>query len=108
MLQRLRLRLRLRHGRAHRLGAFLEFPPDAVRLHGLFMPVPGEALDPDHGEVAAEAAEALDQRDGRTATRCSQRCREAAKPKSKFALLPARTEIITTEHVRQLMDQEGV
>lgn len=31
-----------------------------------------------------------------------------AKPKSKFALLPARGEIITTEHVRQLMDQEGI
>ena len=33
---------------------------------------------------------------------------KAAKPKSKFALLPARGEIITTEHVRQLMDQEGI
>ena len=33
---------------------------------------------------------------------------EAVKPKSKFALLPARNEIITTEHVRQLMDQEGI
>ena len=33
---------------------------------------------------------------------------KAAKPKSKFALLPARNEIITTEHVRQLMDQEGI
>lgn len=32
----------------------------------------------------------------------------AAKPKSKFALLPARKEIITTEHIRQLMDQEGI
>jgi len=32
----------------------------------------------------------------------------AAKPKSKFALLPARNEIITTEQVRQLMDQEGI
>ena len=35
----------------------------------------------------------------------------AARParlKSKFALLPARDEIITTEHVRDLMDQEGV
>ena len=31
-----------------------------------------------------------------------------AKPKSKFALLPARNEIITTAHVRQLMDQEGI
>jgi hypothetical protein len=29
-------------------------------------------------------------------------------PKSKFALLPARDEVITTEHVRDLMDQEGV
>jgi hypothetical protein len=31
-----------------------------------------------------------------------------ARPKSKFALLPARDEIITTEHVRNLMDQEGI
>jgi hypothetical protein len=31
-----------------------------------------------------------------------------ARPKSKFALLPARSEIITTEHVRKLMDQEGI
>ncbi len=31
-----------------------------------------------------------------------------ARPKSKFALLPARDEIITTEHVRNLMDQEGL
>ena len=30
------------------------------------------------------------------------------RPKSKFALLPARDEIITTEHVRNLMDQEGI
>ncbi len=32
----------------------------------------------------------------------------SAAPKSKFALLPARDEIITTEHVRDLMDQEGI
>ena len=31
----------------------------------------------------------------------------AAQPKSRFALLPARAAIITTEHVRELMDQEG-
>jgi hypothetical protein len=31
-----------------------------------------------------------------------------AEPKSRFALLPARDEIITTEHVRDLMDQEGI
>ena len=33
---------------------------------------------------------------------------QSAAPKSKFALLPARDEIITTEHVRDLMDQEGI
>jgi hypothetical protein len=32
---------------------------------------------------------------------------QTAQPKSRFALLPARAEIITTEHVRELMDQEG-
>ncbi len=31
-----------------------------------------------------------------------------APPKSRFALLPARDEVITTEHVRRLMDQEGL
>ena len=30
------------------------------------------------------------------------------KPRSKYALLPARDETITTEHVRALMDQEGI
>ena len=32
----------------------------------------------------------------------------AAKPRSRYALLPARAETITTEHVRALMDQEGL
>ena len=33
----------------------------------------------------------------------------AAPPlKSKYALLPARPEVITSEHVRALMDQEGI
>ncbi len=27
---------------------------------------------------------------------------------SKYALLPARSEVITPEHVRALMDQEGI
>jgi len=31
-----------------------------------------------------------------------------AEPKSRYALLPARDETITTEHVRTLMDQEGL
>ena len=28
--------------------------------------------------------------------------------RSKYSVLPARDEIITTEHVRKLMDQEGI
>ena len=31
-----------------------------------------------------------------------------AAPRSPFALLPARAEVITPEHVRKLMDQEGI
>lgn len=31
-----------------------------------------------------------------------------ARPKSRFALLPARSEVITSEHVRRLMEQEGI
>ncbi len=30
------------------------------------------------------------------------------KPKSKFGLLPARDEVITSEHVHRLMEQEGI
>ena len=33
---------------------------------------------------------------------------QAARPKSKYALLPARAEVVTTDHVRRLMDQEGI
>jgi hypothetical protein len=32
----------------------------------------------------------------------------AVRPKSRYALLPARPEVITTEHVRRLMEQEGI
>ena len=35
-------------------------------------------------------------------------CLQSAAPKSKFALLPARDEIITTQHVCDLIDQEGI
>ena len=34
--------------------------------------------------------------------------RAQPKPKSKYALLPARAEVITSDHVRSLMDQEGM
>lgn len=30
------------------------------------------------------------------------------RPKSRFALLPARKEVITSEHVRRLIEQEGI
>ena len=32
----------------------------------------------------------------------------SVRPKSRFALLPARKEIITSDHVRRLMEQEGI
>jgi len=32
---------------------------------------------------------------------------QPAQLRSKFSLLPARDELITSEHVRDLMDQEG-
>ena len=31
-----------------------------------------------------------------------------ARLKSRFSLLPARDEVITGDHVRKLMDQEGI
>jgi hypothetical protein len=31
-----------------------------------------------------------------------------AKPQSKYGLLPARSEIITSEHVYRLMEQESI
>ncbi len=32
----------------------------------------------------------------------------SVRPKSRFALLPARKEIVTSDHVRRLMEQEGI
>lgn len=45
----------------------------------------------------------------REAMRANVQTPVAAAPlRSKYSLLPARDEIITTEHVRRLMDQEGI
>ena len=33
---------------------------------------------------------------------------QAAEPRSRYTVLPARDEIVTTEHVRRLMDEEGI
>ena len=41
----------------------------------------------------------------------AQAARPAAKPaplKGRFALLPERDEVITTDHVRELMEREGI
>ena len=32
----------------------------------------------------------------------------AAEPRSRYTVLPARDEIVTTEHVRRLMAEEGI
>src|SRR5262249_60675834 len=48
---------------AHGLRALLELPSDAPCLDGRLMPVPGQALDADHGEVAAEAPETVQEGD---------------------------------------------
>ena len=53
------------------------------------------------GEVVSRLA-----RDGIVAQ--GQAHRTLAEPKSRYAILPARDETITTEHVRALMDQEGI
>ena len=43
-------------GCAGRLRPLLELDADALGILGLFVAIPGEALDPDLGDVAAEAA----------------------------------------------------
>ena len=77
-VERVADRLRLRHRRAHRLGPFLELNADAFAVDRLLVPVPGEALDADLGDVAAETAVALEQRGLDAGTSRGQRCREAA------------------------------
>ena len=72
-------RLALGHGRAHRLGALLEFAADAVRLDRRLVAVPGKPLDADDRDVAAETAEALDQADLDPGARGGQCCGKPAR-----------------------------
>lgn len=45
----------------------------------------------------------------RDALRANAQATVAPVPlRSKYSVLPAREEIITTDHVRRLMDQEGI
>ena len=78
-VERVADRLRLRHGRAHRLGALLELDADAFAVDRLLVPVPGEALDADLRDVAAEAAVALEQRGLHAGARGRERRGEAAR-----------------------------
>ena len=49
-------------GSAGRLRSLLELDADALGILGLFVAIPGEALDPDLGDVAAEAAVAFEEK----------------------------------------------
>ena len=49
-------------GCARRLRPFFELDADALGVLGLFVAIPGEALDPDLGDVAAEAAIAFEEK----------------------------------------------
>ena len=72
--------LRLRHGRAHGVGALLELDADAFAIDRLLVPVPGESLDPDLGDVAAEAAVAVDQRRACAGAGGGERRGQASRP----------------------------
>ena len=70
-------RLRLGQRGAHGLGALFEFDADALAVDRAFVPVPGEALDADLRDVAAEAAVAFQQHHACAGTRRSQRGSES-------------------------------
>jgi len=79
-VQRVADRLRLRVRRTHGLGALLELDADAFAVDSTFMPVPGEALDADLGDVAAEAAVALEQQRAGAGAGGRERRGESARP----------------------------
>ena len=61
-IERVADRLRFGDRRAHCLGAILEFAADAFAVDRAGVAIPGETLDTDRGDVAAEAAVAFEQR----------------------------------------------
>ena len=60
-VERLALRLEVRRRGAHLLGAALELRADAAGFDGALVPVPGQGVDADLGDDAAETAVAVDQ-----------------------------------------------
>ena len=71
-------RLRFGHRRAHRLGAVLEFAADPFAVDGCSVAVPGEALNADLGDIAAETAITFEHGRLDPRARRSQRCGEPA------------------------------
>ena len=71
-----------RHRRPHGLGAFLEFPSDAVGLNGRLMPVPGKTLHADSRDIAAKTSEALDKADADAGAGGGERGGQAARPRT--------------------------
>src|ERR1019366_10420700 len=78
-IERMTERLRLRHRSAHLLCPGLEFDANPFAVHRMFVPVPGETLDTDLRDVAAEAAVAVDQAGTRASARGSKRRRKTAR-----------------------------
>ena len=60
----------------------LELQPDALGLDGVLVAVPRHALDADRGDVAAEAAEPLDQAHLHARARRGERCREPGRARA--------------------------
>lgn len=75
-------RLALWNRGSRALGPVLELAPDPAGLDRSFMTVPGEPFDADGRDVAAETAEALDQRDLDASARRRQRRRQAARARA--------------------------
>ena len=71
-------------------GALLELAADAVAVDGLLVAIPGEALDADLGDVAAEAAVALEERRLGAGARGRERRRQAAGPAARRPARPSR------------------
>ena len=78
-IERMTQGLRLGHRRAHGLGALLELDADAFAVHGVLMPIPGKALDAHLGDIAAEAAVAVDQCGAGAGAGRGQRRRKASR-----------------------------
>jgi hypothetical protein len=67
-------RLAFGHGGAHVARAVFEFASDTACLDCGLVAIPGKALDPHNGDVAAETAKAFDQTNLDPGPRCRKSC----------------------------------